>query len=103
MLSVTVYSTGSSCQRCRLTIRKLEEARIRFTVIDVTDADNTAAREFITEDLGYSEAPVVIVDNEPQHHWSGFRPDLIDRLASAGTTHSPAARPAPTFMAGIGR
>ena len=102
MLSVTVYSTGASCQRCRLTIRKLEEARIRFTVIDVTDADNTAAREFITEDLGYSEAPVVIVDNEPQHHWSGFRPDLIDRLASAGTAHSPAARLAPTFMAGIG-
>jgi hypothetical protein len=24
---------------------------------------------------------VVIVDDEPQHHWSGFRPDLIDRLA----------------------
>lgn len=103
MLSVTVYSTGSSCQRCRLTIRKLEEARIRFTVIDVTDADNLAAREFITDDLGYSEAPVVIVDDEPQHHWSGFRPDLIDRLASSGTTHSPAARPAPTSMAGIGR
>ena len=103
MLSVTVYSTGSSCQRCRLTIRKLEEARIRFTVIDVTDADNLAAREFITEDLGYSEAPVVIVDDEPQHHWSGFRPDLIGRLARAGTSHSPAARPVPTFMAGIGR
>lgn len=103
MLSVTVYSTGSSCQRCRLTICKLEETGIRFTVIVVTDANNLAAREFITEDLGYSEAPVVIVDNEPQHHWSGFRPDLIDRLASAGATHSPAARPAPTFMAGIGR
>ena len=103
MLSVTVYSTGSSCQRCRLTIRKLEETGIRFTVIDVTDANNLAAREFITEDLGYREAPVVIVDDEPQHYWSGFRPDLIDRLASAGMTRSPASGPAPTFVAGIGR
>jgi len=103
MLSVTVYSTGPSCQRCRLTIRKLEETGIRFTVLDVADANNLATREFITEDLGYSEAPVVIVDNEPQHHWSGFRPDLIDRLASAGTTHSPASGPAPAFMAGVGR
>ena len=103
MLSVTVYSTGSSCQRCRLTIRKLEESGLRFTVIDVMDAENLAAREFITEDLGYSEAPVVIIDSEPQHHWSGFRPDLIDRLASAGTTHSPAAHPVSMFMAGIGR
>jgi glutaredoxin-like protein NrdH len=81
--TVTVYSTGPSCQRCRLTIRKLEACGIRFTVIDVTDAAHAAAREFITDDLGYTEAPVVVVDGEPEHHWSGFRPDLIDRLARA--------------------
>lgn len=32
----------------------------------------------VVEDLGYSEAPVVVVSDE--HHWSGFRPDQIDRL-----------------------
>jgi glutaredoxin-like protein NrdH len=42
---------------------------------------SAAAREYVTEELGYSQAPVVCVDGEPEHHWSGFRPDLIDRLA----------------------
>lgn len=82
MISVTVYSTGPACQRCRLTCRCLEGAGIPFTVVDLTVAGTAAAREFVTEDLGYAEAPVVIVDDEPENHWSGFRPDLIERLAS---------------------
>ncbi|HAS32842.1 MAG: NrdH-redoxin [Leifsonia sp.] len=81
-MSVTVYSTGPACQRCRLTCRCLEGAGIPFTVVDLTDAETAAAREFLTGDLGYSEAPVVIVDDEPENHWQGFRPDLIGRLAA---------------------
>lgn len=84
MISVTVYSTGPACQRCRLTCRCLEVAGIPFTLVDVTDADAAAVRDFLTDDLGYTEAPVVILDEEPEHHWSGFRPDLIERLASRG-------------------
>jgi len=80
--SVTVYSTGAHCQRCRLTCRHLESRGIPFREVDLTDDDNTAAREFVTEDLGYTEAPVVMVDGEPENHWCGFRPDLIDRLAA---------------------
>tara|TARA_R100000365_G_scaffold3528_1_gene11903 strand:+ start:12186 stop:12461 length:276 start_codon:yes stop_codon:yes gene_type:complete len=83
MVTVTVYSTGSGCVRCQLTLRKLDDTGIRYTVIDLTGEDNDAAREYLTGDLGYSEAPVVIVDDQPEHHWSGFRPDLIDTLASA--------------------
>ena len=79
MVSVTVYSTGPSCIRCTLTCRCLQSAGIQFHVIDVTA--EPIALQFVTEELGYSEAPVVVVDEEPQHHWSGFRPDLIDRLA----------------------
>jgi len=30
---------------------------------------------WITTDLGYSQAPVVVVDE--QDHWSGFQPDEI--------------------------
>jgi glutaredoxin-like protein NrdH len=82
MTSVTVYSTGAACMRCTLTCRCLSAAGIPFTVIDLTDECNAAHREFVTEDLGYTEAPVVMVDSEPEHHWSGFRPDLIDRLAT---------------------
>lgn len=82
MITVTVYSTGPTCQRCQLTCRCLESAGIPHTVVDVTGEKNAAARVFVTEELGYSEAPVVVVDAEPEHHWCGFRPDLIDRLAA---------------------
>jgi glutaredoxin-like protein NrdH len=79
MGSVTVYSTGPTCIRCTMTCRCLQSAGIPFRVVDVTA--EPIALQFVTEELGYTEAPVVIVDEEPQHHWSGFRPDLIDRLA----------------------
>lgn len=82
MTSVTVYSTGPSCQRCRITCRCLENAGISFAVVDITQDRREDVRTFLTDELGYSEAPVVIVDDEPQHHWSGFRPDLIARLAA---------------------
>lgn len=79
---VTVYSTGPGCQRCRLTCESLIRAGIAFRVVDLTRAENDEARAFLTDDLGYTEAPVVIVDDETEHHWSGFRPDLIHRLAA---------------------
>lgn len=82
MITVTVYSTGPGCVRCTLTCRCLSAARIPFTVIDLSDNRNAVHREFVTNELGYTEAPVVLVDNDLQHHWSGFRPDLIDRLAA---------------------
>jgi hypothetical protein len=38
----------------------------------------------VIEDLGYTEAPVVVVSDED--HWSGFRPDQIDRLIKRAAT-----------------
>ncbi len=75
MPRVTVYSTGPSCIRCTMTCRCLRSAGIPFEVVDVT------ALQFVSDELGYSEAPVVIVAGESPHHWSGFRPDLIAQLA----------------------
>lgn len=99
MVSVTVYSTGPSCIRCTMTCRCLQSAGIPFHVVDVTT--EPTALQFVTEELGYSEAPVVIVDEEPQHHWSGFRPDLIDRLADR-LGASPPAQIAPRAGLGLG-
>jgi glutaredoxin-like protein NrdH len=82
MLTVTVYSTGAACMRCTLTCRCLESAGIPFAVIDLTAEENADHRMFVTGDLGYTEAPVVMVDDHPPYHWSGFRPDLIDNLAA---------------------
>ena len=81
MISVTVYSTGDGCPRCVRTCECLRLAGIPFTLINLNDAINAPAREFVTGDLGYSAAPVVVVDQEQQHHWSGFRPDLIQQLS----------------------
>ena len=82
MVTVAVYTTGPACVQCRLTRRRLDEAGIRYTEIDLTLDANAAARVYVTEDLGYSQVPVVVVDDEPEHRWSGFRPDRIGHLAS---------------------
>ena len=46
------------------------------TAIDLSQDD--AALNRVTE-LGYRQAPVVVAGAD---HWSGFRPDMIARLAS---------------------
>lgn len=84
-ISVTVYSTGPGCKQCWATCVALERRGVRTTVVDLSESGSDAAREFVTSDLGYSQAPVVVVDDEPENHWSGFRPDLIDRLAQRST------------------
>ena len=82
MLTVTVYSTGPSCMRCTLTKKALAKEGVPFVEVDVRE--NPDARAYITEDLGYSEAPVCIVeDGTGEDHWSGFRPDNIKRVARA--------------------
>lgn len=73
---VTVYSKPA-CVQCNATYRALDSKGISYVVVDVTEVP--AALEYITEELGYSQAPVVVVDDE--NHWSGFRPDKILELA----------------------
>lgn len=92
MPRVTVYTTGPSCIRCTMTCRCLQSAGIPFEVVDVTIDD--AAFELVTRELGCTEAPVVIVAGEPEQHWSGFRPDLIERLASSVCAPTPISTPA---------
>ncbi|HEY3549202.1 MAG TPA: hypothetical protein VGK17_24260 [Propionicimonas sp.] len=38
---------------------------------------------WITDELHYDAAPVVIVDQDPDNHWNRYRPDRITRLAAA--------------------
>lgn len=81
-LSVTVYSTPG-CVQCAAACRALDKAGIGYTTLNLADETNAAARAWVTEDLGYSQAPVVVVDQDPEHHWSGYRPDQIAGLARA--------------------
>lgn len=76
MSTITVY-TKPSCVQCNATYRALDSKGIDYEVVDLsTDA---AALQTI-KDLGYLQAPVVVVDDE--RHWSGFRPDEIATLAA---------------------
>ncbi|MDR7184626.1 glutaredoxin-like protein NrdH [Microbacterium trichothecenolyticum] len=77
MITVTVYTTGPSCQRCKLTKDVLKSKGVPFIEVDIRE--HPAAREYVVDELGYAEAPVVVVDDND--HWSGFRPDQIDRIA----------------------
>ncbi|WP_082634200.1 glutaredoxin domain-containing protein [Arthrobacter alpinus] len=55
-MNVTVYSKPG-CQQCKFTCLSLDHAGILYEVVDLTS--NTAALEYV-QDLGYSQAPVVI-------------------------------------------
>jgi glutaredoxin-like protein NrdH len=75
-MSVTVYSTPS-CQQCNATYRALEKKGIDFTPVDLSQ--DPEALEMVRS-LGYNAAPIVVAGDT---HWSGFRPDKINALASA--------------------
>lgn len=84
MLTITLYSKPG-CFGCRKTAEKFIELGIPFQEVDLTATP--AALEYVTEELGYSQAPVVVVDDH--FHWSGLRPDLIEKAtALAGTVGS---------------
>lgn len=73
---ITVY-TQPSCQPCKRTMWLLDREGVEYSTVDIsTDPD---AREAVLE-LGYMQAPVVIVnrgDTQDETHWSGLRPDMI--------------------------
>lgn len=78
--AVTVYTVGNGCIQCMLTENVLTGLGIPFVERDITRDENRAARDYLIGDLGYSRAPVVVVDEHD--HWSGFQPDQLKRLAS---------------------
>jgi glutaredoxin-like protein NrdH len=73
--AVTVYSKPS-CVQCTATYRALDKAGLQYEVVDITE--DAAAREYVMDDLGHLQAPVVVAGGD---HWSGYRPDQIKALA----------------------
>lgn len=76
-MTVTVYSTPG-CQQCTATKRALESQGIPYDPVDLSKNDE--ALQFLKE-LGYQQAPVVVVSEDD--HWYGFRPDRIAELVAA--------------------
>lgn len=83
-MSITVY-TKPECNSCDQTKRRLDKHGIEYETVDVTEDD--AARDFVTDGLGYRQMPVVVVEETTENgahheHWSGFRIDALDKLAA---------------------
>lgn len=78
METITVYTTGPSCGKCTMTKLMLKSKGIPYVEINITE--DPAARDYVTEELGYSVAPVVVVDEHD--HWCDMRPDQIERIAA---------------------
>ncbi|WP_231687146.1 glutaredoxin family protein [Arthrobacter alpinus] len=57
MLRITLYSKPG-CFGCRKTAEKFTALGVPFQEVDLTATP--AALEYVTEELGYSQAPVVI-------------------------------------------
>lgn len=73
--AVTVY-TKPSCPQCDMTHKLLNRLGVEHTTVDVTaDPD---AHAYVTG-LGYTAAPVVVV-NDGERHWAGFSPDRLKGL-----------------------
>lgn len=75
-MAVTVYSKPS-CRQCDSTTRHLDKLGIEYVKTDVM-ADPVALETI--KNMGYLQAPVVVT--EDGHHFSGYRPDELDKLAA---------------------
>jgi len=74
-VAVTVY-TKSECWGCGKTKELLTNAGVPFTEVDMEQ--DQAAYAYVTETLGYKQAPTVVVSStEGEHHWSGLQPHNI--------------------------
>lgn len=80
----TVY-TKPNCPNCDRTKDYFDSKGITYTAVDITEVP--AALAYITEELGYSQAPVVVNNSDDQDHWSGLR---RDKLVQAAMHHSTA-------------
>lgn len=78
MSVVTVY-TKPDCQPCKGTKRKLDKEGIEYTELSLEEDAEAVAK---AKELGYTQAPVVVVDLGEGNTWSwcGFQPTQIAKL-----------------------
>lgn len=83
-MTVTIYTKPSGCFGCNKTKQLFTEAGLSFHEVDITT--NEAAFQYITEELGYSQVPVVVYDKDgSENHWSGLIKDRIDQVIAIET------------------
>ncbi|TYC96608.1 glutaredoxin family protein [Arthrobacter echini] len=78
-MTLIIYVKPTGCFGCDKTKQKFTEAGIEFTAVDITT--NSEALAYITDELGYSQAPVVVYEKDgSEDHWSGLNPLKITQV-----------------------
>lgn len=72
-MRIIIY-TRNDCVQCHATKRAMESRGFAFELINL-DQHPEAADDL--REKGYRQLPVVVTEQES---WSGFRPDMINRL-----------------------
>jgi glutaredoxin-like protein NrdH len=70
----TVY-TKPDCPSCDKTKAYFDANGIAYTEVDITRVP--AALEYITQELGYTQAPVDVSMTDDEDHWAGLRRDKL--------------------------
>ncbi|EKK5548852.1 glutaredoxin-like protein NrdH [Enterobacter hormaechei] len=79
IMSIIIY-TRNDCVQCHATKRAMESRGVAFEMVNidqVPDAADTLRAQ------GFRQLPVVVAGDTS---WSGFRPDMINRLATQGVS-----------------
>lgn len=79
IMSIIIY-TRNDCVQCHATKRAMESRGVAFEMVNidqVPDAADTLRAQ------GFHQLPVVVAGDTS---WSGFRPDMINRLAAQGVS-----------------
>ena len=78
-MTITVYEKPTGCFGCEKTKELFDAAGVQFNTVDITTNDQALA--YITEELGYSQAPVVVYEKDgSEDHWSGLNPVKIAQV-----------------------
>ncbi|MGY5955761.1 glutaredoxin-like protein NrdH [Kosakonia sp. BK9b] len=80
-MSITIY-TRNDCVQCHATKRAMESRGLAFEMVNV-DLVPEAVEDLRA--MGFRQLPVVVAGEDK---WSGFRPDMINRLHSAPSVAS---------------
>ncbi|MCE9993968.1 glutaredoxin-like protein NrdH [Enterobacter asburiae] len=74
-MSIIIY-TRNDCVQCHATKRAMESRGVAFEMVNIDLAPDAAD---ILREQGFRQLPVVIAG---ETSWSGFRPDMINRIAA---------------------
>lgn len=75
-VQLIIYTKPAGCFQCSKTKDLFAAQGVPFLEVDITT--NAAALEYVTAELGYTQAPVVLfAHGSTVTHWSGLDPSKI--------------------------